>query len=270
MVSTRRETVRTGVSIHHSNSNSSMPQVLADIYCGSSHRNMSKSIAVTRFKLFDSTLDIKEWPRQSDALCWHCRLPFDTVPCSIPCHYDSASNVFSMKGVFCSWSCAKRFCLDQKEYYSSAMVSNMRLLAVAHFHHPAGKPIVAAPPFLALESFGGPLSVKDFRKHQSACTTVSILDLPFYNFPLAISMTSGASQAECINIRGLRRPSKQVETTTSAPNTSQQSMYTEFLKQHSGNSSRKRKKPRTIQPPQPKKRTGSLAKFVKNKKKKGK
>lgn len=267
MTSTRRESVHTGVAIHHSNSNSSMPQVLADIYCGSSHRNMSRRMQISRFKLFDMELDINEWPRQSNAHCWHCRLTFDTVPCSIPYNYNRVNNVFSMKGIFCSWSCAKRFCLDQKEYHSSAMVSNMRLLAIAHFHHPAMEPIVAAPPYQSLQLFGGPLSVEEFRAHQRACTKVSLLDLPFYNFPLAISTAQQQQhQAQGVNIRGLRRPTNQVETTASTPNTSQQSMYTEFLKQHS--SSKKRKKPRPIHTPQPpKKRSGSLAKFVKNKKK---
>ena len=228
-------------------------------------------MGIARFQLFGTLLDIKEWPATSNAHCWHCRLTFDTVPCSIPCHYDRATNAFSMKGIFCSWSCAKRFCLDQKEYHSSAMVSNMRLLAILHFHHPEDKPIVAAPPYLALELFGGPLSVEAFRKHQSTCSKVSMLDMPFYNFPLAISTATEdqSMQSQCISIRGLRRPTKQVEAAASAPNTSQQSMYTEFLKQHNnGSSSSRKRKTRTIQPPQPKKRTGSLAKFVKNKKKK--
>lgn len=266
-IATLRENARTNVNMHHTNTNSSIPHVLSDIYCGSSHRNMTRLLRETQFQLFGKTMDIKEWPKKCQAHCWHCRLTFDTVPCSLPWHYDEHQKTFHMKGLFCSWSCAKRYCLDQNEYNSASIVSNMKLLAIKYFGHPANEPINPAPPFTALDLFGGPLTPEQYKAYLTTSTDVKIIEKPFYNFPMALTTYESQNVNQLGQLKGLRKPPKEVTVATNETNTAQHSMYNEFLKKHqpvatTSSSSRKRKA-RQGGSTATKKRTGSLAKFIK-------
>lgn len=273
-LSPRREKVCNDVQFLHSTGNSSMPQVLEDVYCGSSHRNISATLKICRFELLGQQFKIDTWPKTSNAHCWHCRLTFDTIPCSIPWKYDDGKKSFLLKGIFCSWSCAKRFCLDQRTYDSSTMVSNLRKLAICHFNHPANKTIIPAPPYTALNLFGGPMSVESYRQCLTTAVASESIDMPFYNFPLAISISKEHQMEGGGRIRDLKRPETQVSASTSLPNTTQTSLYSDFLNKHkaeaassSGSSESSSRKRKNREKPI-KKRAGSLAKFMRTKRKK--
>lgn len=262
-IATRRESIRNKVPIHHTNANSSIPQVLSDIYCGSSHRNMTTRTTQIQYKLFGEAFQISKWPASSNVHCWHCRLQFDTIPCSLPWHYDEQQQTFCLKGIFCSWSCAKRYCLDQQHYNASSIIANMKMLAIKHFSHPIAKKIQPAPPYTALNIFGGPMTTEQFKACLATSKQIKNIEKPFYNFPSAISIEE--EQLHHLGqLKGLRKPTQEVTTTEHMTNTAQSSMYQHFIKNHEQSS--KKRKVRQTSSSTSKKRTGSLARFIKKKK----
>ncbi|KAG5183060.1 hypothetical protein JKP88DRAFT_273031 [Tribonema minus] len=46
-------------------------------------------------------------------VCWHDCQPFDWEPCMIPEFFDKAREVHYGRGCFCSWDCAKAYCLSK-------------------------------------------------------------------------------------------------------------------------------------------------------------
>ena len=57
------------------------------------------------FKVLKVFVESKNWLDKTDVCCWWCCHNFDTVPIGIPVDYNSKTNKFRVKGIFCGFSC---------------------------------------------------------------------------------------------------------------------------------------------------------------------
>ena len=48
--------------------------------------------------------------------CWNCCHSFETAPISIPMKDVESFKLWALKGVFCSFNCAKRYIMDNHRY----------------------------------------------------------------------------------------------------------------------------------------------------------
>jgi len=218
-----------------------------DVFCGGNAWAGPTTTGVG-FRLFDHPIPrtIETWPATSDALCWHCRHPFTTVPVAVPMQFEHGT--WNMRGIYCGWGCAKRFVLDQDYFNVASVLFNMKQTAAQFGVTDA---IVAAPPFTALRAFGGHLNIEEFRGKQ---VRVSAVDYPFYNFSM------GFVEERVVGRVGglLRRPESVAPTRTLVSNTENESMYKAFLAED-----------RPRRPPKKRQVTlGSMGSFLKKKRKK--
>jgi hypothetical protein len=204
-------------------------------------RPLHETSASVKFRLHGSDDLIETWPTSCSELCWHCRHTFPSPPASIPMQYDHANGTWHMKGIFCSFSCAKRHVLEMGLFNVASILLSMK--KVASLFGVTGR-IVAAPPLYALKSFGGYMDVEEFRK--SAHPIVGCT-YPFFNYGMGIH----AHVEEGEKVVGLRRQPAQ----RAIKRTKNTGMYEKFLK---GN--KKRKVVTT-------KKTGGMSNFMKKKRK---
>ena len=109
--------------------------------------------------------DRPTWPERTDRHCFHCCAGFDGPPAAVPTRWDTKRGAFVVYGAFCSWSCAKRFLLENPHRLAcTAQMSAVWLAQLARALGHAG-PIHAAPPRAALRAYGGTMSLPEFRAH---------------------------------------------------------------------------------------------------------
>jgi len=117
------------------------------------------------------------WPLRSSSCCFHCVEKFETPPRFIPICRSSNSTNYRLFGNFCSWACAFRYILDNP----TRIGGNAQMCAVwlCDLARTMGekKPIIPAPPQLALRKFGGPLSIEQFKTYMGE--KIVLLQKPF-------------------------------------------------------------------------------------------
>lgn len=124
----------------------------------------------------DGTIEYAPWPEKTDIYCWWCCHPFDTRPVPLPVRYDLKRNCFLARGIFCSWGCAKAFCVHSNsahwpEHSELLYMLYRRTVPVAER---SASGIRAAPPRTVLKIFGGDMTIEDFRNRSDALTDQSI------------------------------------------------------------------------------------------------
>ena len=101
--------------------------------------------------------------------CWWCCYEFDSEPLRLPYKYIERLNQFHTMGYFCSWSCMKSFNLDHFPSHKIPVTcQNITLLRKRSGEKVES--ISPAPSRYALEKFGGPLSIEEFRSKHSSTT----------------------------------------------------------------------------------------------------
>ena len=108
----------------------------------------------------------KEWPKKSNLKCMWCCHNFDNIPCAIPTKIKN--DIFYVFGNFCMKECAAAYIFESNE------IDNLiweRYSLLNHLYsiiedYPDLN-IKLAPPRLALEVFGGNLSIEQFRESNS-------------------------------------------------------------------------------------------------------
>lgn len=115
--------------------------------------------------------------------CKHCTEPFTGQIFSYPVRYDSSLRTWSVKGIFCSMECKKRFILDNV-YMNSSIISldtlMNKIVYKVHFE------IIPAPPQDCLKKFcidpTKGLSLIEFRKYGKERKAVQIAIPPLLPF----------------------------------------------------------------------------------------
>lgn len=105
----------------------------------------------------------KEWPKKSNLKCMWCCHNFDNIPCAIPTKIKN--DIFYVFGNFCMKECAAAYIFDSSD------IDNLiweRYSLLNHLYSIIEENpdlnIKLAPPRLALEVFGGNLSIEQFRE----------------------------------------------------------------------------------------------------------
>lgn len=115
------------------------------------------------------------WPVRTDTLCWHCCHGFDTQPIPIPIAYDDRKDTFTVSGVFCSFACGKAYNLDDRGGGYRRGINAVLITAFRKRCTGILGPIKMAPPRMLLKSFGGSMTIDDFR---NASETYAFRSLP--------------------------------------------------------------------------------------------
>ena len=108
--------------------------------------------------------DRKEWPSSTEVPCWNCTYSFNGIPISIPGGlHKRQKHMVGCYGVFCSFNCAKRYCINRNHHDS---MQQLQLLSYLH------KKIIGsfarifpAHPFQVLDKFGGYMGIEEYRKN---------------------------------------------------------------------------------------------------------
>merc|ERR1711935_386623 len=105
----------------------------------------------------------QEWPKSSNIKCLWCCYNFESIPCAIP--YSLMDKKFYVFGNFCSPECAASYNFDSKDNDNDIWerYSLLNYLYSIIFEIPE-LIIKLAAPRLALKSFGGKLSIEEFRQ----------------------------------------------------------------------------------------------------------
>jgi hypothetical protein len=93
--------------------------------------------------------------------CWWCRNAFMTPPVQLP--EDYYNETFFCIGNFCSFNCIKSYNLDLNDSLIYKRESLMNLLYFLTYS--TYKEIIPAPSWMALEEYGGTLTIEEFRKN---------------------------------------------------------------------------------------------------------
>lgn len=102
-----------------------------------------------------------KWPEKTDISCWWCCHTFHGSPKTLPYSYDKIRNRFKVMGVFCSWSCARAYAMDD-----TSLTVNYQISYLTEFIrqiHGMSLYIKSAPPRQSLKMFGGKMTIDEFR-----------------------------------------------------------------------------------------------------------
>ena len=159
-------------------------------------------------------------PVKTAVLCHWCLASFDTPPVGMPTRR-MADGRFAVSGVFCSLECAAAHNFDANHASHIAHTRHALCCEMASIANRVDVPVQIrpAPPRAMLETFGGPLSIDEFRDRDRAYTIVYPLPVVAQvhhaeemTFPKSIT---GSRCARFVPIdedaidsftRGLRRP----------------------------------------------------------------
>ena len=97
----------------------------------------------------------------SNTKCWWCRHSFSSPPIQLP--EDYYNETFYCIGHFCSFNCMKSYNLNLNDSLTFKRESLMNLLFYQTYSE--YKEIIAAPNWMALEEYGGTLSIHKFREN---------------------------------------------------------------------------------------------------------
>lgn len=173
----------------------------------------------------------EEYSKTTGILCWHCCHAFDGHCVPIPREYNASDGTYIVYGCFCSLSCAKAHLLETGTFNSAYQ---MLLLSKMARHVYGESEVIAAPPRLSLDVFGGPFSLQRFRCMKNVCM---IHEPPFVSSYMVVEerqsvydeSASGCSQDGSGSVRGLRRV--QTPRPRESPQISKSSMYDAFVHQ---------------------------------------
>jgi hypothetical protein len=116
---------------------------------------ITKNVHVLIKSFVDKFKESKKWPENSDLLCWWCCHQFTSIPVPCPINYEPATGKYEIKGIFCSWECSAAFSVEN--YKSLTHIYNLTKC----------EDIKVAPSKYTLKSFGGYLTIDEFRNIHS-------------------------------------------------------------------------------------------------------
>jgi hypothetical protein len=104
-----------------------------------------------------------EWPTKTDVLCWWCCHSFDTPPVPCPINYDRVCDKFKVRGIFCSWSCSAAYSIHNFKSLTYIYLFRQHLIGSLVNSSELIEDVTISPDKTVLKSFGGFMSIEDFR-----------------------------------------------------------------------------------------------------------
>ena len=162
--------------------------------------------------------------------CWHDSHTFEGAVVPAPKSFDAKERRFVVYGCFCSLSCAKAFLLEKDSFDTPAQLVLLERMALEVY---GVQNVVASPPRLTLDVYGGPYSIERFRSLSRACSA-TLVGEPYVSTYMVVEereLEGNKASSQGVNgigsVRGLRRPSQPVQMSSSAP--PETSPYLDFL-----------------------------------------
>lgn len=126
---------------------------------------------------FSESNKTNSWPTFTSVYCWWCAHPFNGPPCSLPCDYKNGT--FKVSGIFCSPECAAAYNFSDTNS-GSDLWERYSLLNYLYrkVYSDNNIKIKLAPPRQTLKIFGGNLTIKDFRIHNSNYNSIYKIIMP--------------------------------------------------------------------------------------------
>ena len=110
----------------------------------------------------------EEYPKSTSVHCWWCRAGFKTRPIGIPYRHVRGKNAFTCFGNFCSFECSLASSIEsqsvQIRMFSGSLLLKMRK-ATSGIR--LSVPLRAAPHWASLKTYGGYLSLAQFRRNNT-------------------------------------------------------------------------------------------------------
>jgi len=133
--------------------------------------------------------NIPRWNNVTNIYCWWDGHLFDTVPIGIPLKYNQKTNQFVVYGCFCSLNCAFAYFKHEKKYIPDIArninIEGLQLFNLfkkkilgRKYNNEDEDKLVQAPPKILINSFGGPLTIEEFRKSSLTCTKFDFYETP--------------------------------------------------------------------------------------------
>lgn len=203
----------------------------------------NKKVKFIHSRLFNSkTTDAKQvtkWPPENPYYCWHCceYYTYDEndseskYPVPMPTAYDPRRNVYTICGIFCSFSCLKGYLIGRVTFSVTDKLNWVHKMAREVFGITG--PIRPAEPQLRLKKFGGDLDLDAF--HASTTTATFIREPPFVTQAMIFEATTDIKKSRYWQITGLRRPEKPIEPPSTQRIQQAESLYEQFLKERKSN-----------------------------------
>jgi hypothetical protein len=118
-----------------------------------------------------------DWKEKTHVKCWWCCHNFDTVPIGMPIKYDNKVKKFIVRGIFCSFGCMLAYSnntqgVNPKKYLINYLYKKLTGHTIINFKE--------APSKYVLKSFGGLLSIEEFRNVSNENKTYKMIEYPMY------------------------------------------------------------------------------------------
>ena len=127
-----------------------------DIILNKKYKYNQEKIEIMNGFVSTSTIKVKK----TDICCWWCCHSFECVPWGIPQKY--VDDKFELYGVFCSANCALSYLLDM-DRDEDYLWEKVALLNLLHYKvYGKYENIIPAPNKIALQKFGGSMSLEEF------------------------------------------------------------------------------------------------------------
>jgi hypothetical protein len=104
--------------------------------------------------------ELCDWNTTIEKNCWNCAHKFETIPIGIPISIPKSTNSrIKVRGVFCGFPCVLRYLKDRKELTKYRyLISYLHRILIGTLKLPNEAPVVCS-----LETFGGCLSINEYR-----------------------------------------------------------------------------------------------------------
>jgi hypothetical protein len=127
-----------------------------DIILNKKYKYNQEKVEIMNGFVSNSTIKVQK----TDICCWWCCHSFECVPWGIPQKY--VDNKFEIYGVFCSANCTLSYLLDM-DRDEDYLWEKVALLNLLHYKvYGKYEKIIPAPNKIALQKFGGSMSLEDF------------------------------------------------------------------------------------------------------------
>ena len=103
------------------------------------------------------------WPKSTKIYCWYCRLEFQTTPVPIVQQYDAVKDKYDVYGICCSAQCSKAYIRSLKTNDARTRLVWQEKMLREEFGWPTNKPIPSAPPWQAIDVYGGYMTIDEWR-----------------------------------------------------------------------------------------------------------
>ncbi len=155
--------------------------------------------------------NLSNWPKTTSIHCWWCRHQFDETPCCVP-KEKTKEGMYNVYGCFCSFNCTLAFIYDENNNIWSKINLLKELCLIIKNEELNIEQ--AAPSWKMLTTYGGIVSIDNFRLGFLTINNSQVLDFPYrYNKAnLFIQSSSKPINQEKSTIMLKRKDNKKVST----------------------------------------------------------